>query len=603
MDGLGIVQVLLRRAPAAEFVGTHAGQIHVNVQPQRVERLLVAVFHVLLDIVDGNAAHPADGVGKVFVNDLPADAHGLENLAALIGLDGGNAHLGGDLHDTRQHRLVVIVDGGVKILFQQPVADQIADALLRQIRVDGAGAEAQKRGKIMDKPGFAAFQNQRHGGALAGANQIFGHRADGQQTGNGDMILVNVPVGQNQDVRAVPVRPVNVHEQPVDGLFQRGVFVVANGHGLHLETGNVHGLDFQQVRLREDGVVDFQNLAVFRVLLQQIALRAHVYGGGGDDFLPQRVDGRVRDLGEHLLEILEQRRAGVAEDGQRGIAAHCAGRLRAVFRHGEHDGLQILVAVAEGLLKPYHFFSRIGGDSPVGNRQIGEVDQIPIQPFAVGLAAGVLRFQVLIVHQLALHRVHQQHLAGTQAVLADDMLLRDVQNAHLAGKDQPSVVGDVIAAGAQTVAVKDSTHHVAVAEQNGRGAVPGLQHGGIILVKVLLLLIHVPVVAPRLRDGDHHRQGQIHAVHDHEFQGVVQHGGVGAALVDNGQHLGHVVLQKAAGNGLLPGKHGVHISPDGVDLAVVENEPVGVRPVPAGGGVGGETAVNHADGGLIVLVL
>ena len=109
----------------------------------------------------------------------------------------------------------------------------------------------------MDKPGFAAFQNQRHGGALAGANQIFGHRADGQQTGNGDMILVNVPVGQNQDVRAVPISPVNVHEQPVDGLFQRGVFVVANGHGLHLETGNVHGLDFQQIRFREDGVVDF----------------------------------------------------------------------------------------------------------------------------------------------------------------------------------------------------------------------------------------------------------------------------------------------------------------------------------------------------------
>ena len=293
----------------------------------------------------------------------------------------------------------------------------------------------------------------------------------------------------------------------------------------------------------------------------------------------------------------------MAEDGQRGVAAHRAGGFRAVLRHGEHDGLQILVAVAEGLLKPYHFFSCIGGNFPVGNRQIGEVDQIPIQPFAVGLAAGVLRFQVLIVHQLALHRVHQQHLAGTQAILADDVFLRDVQNAHLAGQDQPSVVGDVIAAGAQTVAVENRTHHVAVAEQNGRGAVPRLQHGGIILVKVLLLGIHVFIVAPRLRDGDHDGQRQVHAVHDHEFQSVIQHGGVGAALIDNGQHLGHVVLQKAAGNGLLPGEHGVHVSPDGVDLTVVENEPVGMRPVPAGGGVGGEAAVNHADGGLIVLVL
>ena len=293
----------------------------------------------------------------------------------------------------------------------------------------------------------------------------------------------------------------------------------------------------------------------------------------------------------------------MAEDGQRGIAAHRAGGFRAAFRHGEHDGLQILVAVAEGLLEPHHFFSCVGGDFPVGHRQVGKVYQIPIQPFAVGLAAGVLRFQVLVVYQLALHRVHQQHLAGAQAVFADDMLLRDVQNAHLAGQNQPSVVGDVIAAGAQTVAVKDCAHHVAVAEQNGRRAVPGLQHGSIILVKVLLLLIHVPVVAPRLRDGDHHRQRQIHAVHDHEFQGVVQHGRVGTALIDNRQHLGHIVLQKAAGNGLLTGEHGVHVATDGVDLAVVENEPVGVRPVPAGRGVGGEAAVNHADGGLVVLVL
>ena len=293
----------------------------------------------------------------------------------------------------------------------------------------------------------------------------------------------------------------------------------------------------------------------------------------------------------------------MAENGQRGVAAHCAGGFRAVFRHGEHDGLQILVAVAEGLLEPHHFFSCVGGDFPVGHRQVGKVDQIPIQPFAVGLAAGVLRFQVLIVHQLALHRVHQQHLAGTQAVFSDNMFLRDVQNANLAGQNQPSVVGDVIAAGAQTVPVENRAHHVAVAEQNGGRTVPRLQHGGIILVKVLLLGIHVFIVAPGFRDGDHHRQRQIHAVHGHEFQRVIQHGRVGTALVDNGQHLGHVVLQKAAGNGLLPGEHGVHISPDGVDLAVVKNKPVGVRPVPAGRGVGGEAAVDHADGGLIVLVL
>jgi hypothetical protein len=32
----------------------------------------------------------------------------------------------------------------------------------------------------------------------------------------------------------------------------------------------------------------------------------------------------------------------------------------------------------------------------------------------------------------------------------------------------------------------------------------------------------VLVVLPRLRDGDHHGQGQVHAVHHHELQRVVQ---------------------------------------------------------------------------------
>ena len=79
------------------------------------------------------------------------------------------------------------------------------------------------------------------------------------------------------------------------------------------------------------GLVDFQHLAVLGVLFQQVALCANVYGGGGDDLLAQGVDGRVGDLGEHLLEILKQRGMGVAQNGQRGIAAHGTGRLCAVL--------------------------------------------------------------------------------------------------------------------------------------------------------------------------------------------------------------------------------------------------------------------------------
>ena len=53
----------------------------------------------------------------------------------------------------------------------------------------------------------------------------------------------------------------------------------------------------------------------------------------------------------------------------------------------------------------------------------------------------------------------------------------------------------------------------------------------------------------------------------------------------------------------LSGKHLVIIATDRVDLAVVHDETVRMRPLPAGIGVGGETGVHNSDGGRIVRAL
>ena len=47
---------------------------------------------------------------------------------------------------------------------------------------------------------------------------------------------------------------------------------------------------------------------------------------------------------------------------------------------------------------------------------------------------------------------------------------------------------------------------------------------------------------------------------------------------------------------LFPGEHPVGVAPDGVDLAVVDDVAVGVGPLPAGVGVGGEAGVDDGDG-------
>ena len=338
VDGLRIVQVLLGSGAAAVLVSTKAGQLAVDVQSQRVKGLLMAGLQIVLDVLNCDAAHAGDGVREVLVYDFFRDAECLKDLAAGVGLDGGDAHLGGNLHDTGQHGPVVVLHSGVVVLVQQAVRDERADRLLRKIGVDGGGTVAQQGRKVMHKARLAALKDQGHGGALAGTHQIFADRADSQQAGNGDMVLVNVAVRQNQDVGAVAVGAVHIDKQPVDGFFQIGIFVVADGQRYDLEAGHIHRLDLEQVGLGQDRVLDLQYLAVVGVFLQQVALRTDIDGGGGDNLLAQRIDRRVCDLREHLLEIFAQGRAGVAQNGQRGIAAHRPGRLAAVLRHRQQDG-------------------------------------------------------------------------------------------------------------------------------------------------------------------------------------------------------------------------------------------------------------------------
>ena len=100
------------------------------------------------------------------------------------------------------------------------------------------------------------------------------------------------------------------------------------------------------------GVVDLENAAVLRAVLEQVAVGAHIDRGIGDALLADGVDGRVGNLGEHLLEVAEQGLMLLGEHGQRDIHAHGGGGLLAVPGHGEDDAGQILIGIGKGPLEP-----------------------------------------------------------------------------------------------------------------------------------------------------------------------------------------------------------------------------------------------------------
>jgi hypothetical protein len=79
---------------------------------------------------------------------------------------------------------------------------------------------------------------------------------------------------------------------------------------------------------------------------------------------------------------------------------------------------------------------------------------------------------------------------------------------------------------------------------------------------------------------------------------VVEHGGVGPALVDDGQDLAQVVAEQRRGEEALARVHPVDVAAQGVDLAVVADVAVRVRARPVGEGVGAEARVHHGQGRL-----
>jgi hypothetical protein len=112
---------------------------------------------------------------------------------------------------------------------------------------------------------------------------------------------------------------------------------------------------FLQVAVGQDGMRQLQGVAVLRRLVQDVALGADVAGERHHHLFADGVDGRIGDLREKLLEVVEQRLRLVGKAGQRRIGAHGADRLLALFGHGAEDA-EVFVGVAEGALRAAGWF-------------------------------------------------------------------------------------------------------------------------------------------------------------------------------------------------------------------------------------------------------
>ncbi len=335
-------------------------------------------------------------------------------------------------------------------------------------------------------------------------------------------------------------------------------------------------------------------------LVEQVALVAQARGQAHHDFLANRVDRRVGDLREQLLEVGEQRRRLVGEHRQREVVAHRADRLGAVDRHRREQHPQVLLRVAERALAQVQRL--VGERDLLGRGQLGEGHGVAREPLAVGMARGDLALDLLVLDDPSALEVHQEQLARLQAPETPYLLGRDVEQAGLRAEHHVPVGRLDPASGAQAVAVERRSHHAPIGERHRRRPVPRLHHAGVERVEALQVVRQVVAVAERLGDHHHRRVRQRAPGQHQQLEHVVERRRVGVAGGDDRQDLLEVLAEQLAAQLRLAGAHPVDVAHHRVDLAVVADHAVGVRQLPAGERVGREARVHERERALGALV-
>ena len=171
----------------------------------------------------------------------------------------------------------------------------------------------------------------------------------------------------------------------------------------------------------------------------------------------------------------------------------------------------------------------------------------------------------------------------------------EVEHADLGGHHDDVVLGDVVPRGAQPVAVQHGADDLAVAESDGRRAVPRLHERRVILVERAALGAHLLVVLPRL--GNHHEHGvrQRPSAHVEELEHVVEGRRVRAPFADDGQDARELLAEQVRLEQALARAHPVDVAGQRVDLAVVRDVAVRVGERPGRKRVGAEPLVHHRE--------
>ena len=572
--------------------------VHQRCRCIAVEGARMSLPDLLRDLLHADAADTRRSHREVLLDEVAVKADGLEDLGAAVALQRGDAHLRHHLQHALVERLDVLGNGlAVRHVGERSLSNQVVQRFERQVRIDRAGAVAKQQRHVVHFARVAAFDQQAALGARAFAHQVVMHAGSGQQAGNGRVLRIHTTVRKNQDAVARCHGGAGLAAQLRHRAFQtRTIFiwVVQQRQRRRSEArARRQVAQLGNLIVVQHGEVDLDLAAVLGHGLEQVAFRADAGAHRRDQLFADRIERRIGDLGEQLLEVVVQQARLVREHGERGVGAHRAHRLLAVLRHGRHQHAQVFLRVAEGLLAAKHRL--MVGSLGRSRGEILDIDRVLLQPLAVGLLGRQRPLDLVVADDAALAGIDQQHFAGTQAILADDVVGGDVEDADFRRHDHEVVLGDAVARRPQAVAIEHRADQRTVGEGDRGGTVPRLHQRRVVLVERAHRRVHGGVARPRLGDHHQHRMRQRAPGHDQELQHVVERGGVAATRRDDRQHFLQIVAKDARLQQAFARLHPVGVAAQRVDFAVVRDIAIGMRERPRRKRVGREALVHERE--------
>ena len=535
-------------------------------------------------------------------HDLAVESDRLEYLRALIGRHRRYAHLGHNLEQLFVDRPKVGCDGFLRAdVLVVAFLDQAANRLERHIRIDRARAVADEQGELMHIPRVGDLRDQRNLQALARADQVVMHRADREQHRGGGALGVHAPVAQNDDAAARVHRPLGGGACLVNDAAQ-------SGRALRRGEENGDGLGAQrtpgapqrgEALVRQHRRVQAHERGVLFALLQQRSARPEVGVERHHQVLAVGVNRRVGDLSEPLAEVGVEQARLEREDGQRRVVAERADGLDAVQVERAQNQMRLFRRVGERLLEGDGRL-RWGDGAGVGADAV-QLNHPALQPLAVWPHRREARLDVAVPQQRLALRVDGDHLPGADAPFLDDVGVAEARRADLGGHDEEAVAGDLVARGAQPVAVERRRSDDAVGERERGGAVPWLGEAGVIFVERPQNRVHMGHILPRLRHEHRHGVQRVASRNDEQLERVVQSRRVAAPSLNDRQEVFRVVSPN--GGRQLAGAHPVDVAVQRVDLAVVPQHAKGVREPPTGERVGAVALVQHRERRRVIRVV